>query len=76
MSFAHQSCSKGDKGDKGDTGAQGPEGDPGPPGEMVQHGYEYHQGRIVDAAASLPGSAADGELFYHTDLKHLYLYQT
>jgi hypothetical protein len=42
---------------------------------MAQHGDEYHQGRIVDAAADLPGSAEDGELLYHTGLKRLYLYQ-
>jgi len=50
--------------------------DPAAGGGMEQHGDEYHQGRIVDSGTSLPGSAEDGELFYRTDLKRLYLYQT
>lgn len=43
---------------------------------MEQHGDEYHQGRIVDAGTSFPDSPEDGEQFYRTDLKRLYLYQT
>jgi len=45
-------------------------------GGMVQHGDEYHTGRIEDAGASLPGSGENGELLYLTADKHIYLYQT
>jgi hypothetical protein len=44
-------------------------------GGMAQHGDEYHSGRIEDAGPSLPETGEDGEQFYLTADKHLYVFQ-
>jgi len=41
---------------------------------MVEHGDNWHIGRIEDAGAILPGASVDGEQFYLTTDQHLYIY--
>lgn len=43
---------------------------------MAQHGYGYHEGRVIDGGNSLPGAGVDGELFCKLDDNELYLYQS